>query len=125
MSFRVGDDVYDAEFVNVMRAFYHWRSGHRHQPRLCWAPLPARCRSSGSVCPAALRAVPFQRPRETDFELCVDDIAFTSAARSDASTWVASGGGGCTLARRPAAPGLVAIPLLSGLGFALGRRRAS
>jgi len=78
-----------------------------------------------SVCPSALRAIQFQWPRQADFELCVDDIAFASSPSDDPQAWQAMGGGGCTLApaRRsaPGAPPLVAATLL--LGAALRRRR--
>lgn len=78
-----------------------------------------------SVCPSALRAIQFQWPREADFELCVDDIAFTSSASDDPSAWRATGGGGCTLApsarSAPSAPALVTGSLL--LAAAVARRR--
>ena len=78
-----------------------------------------------SLCPSALRAIQFQWPREADFELCVDDIAFTSSPSDDPSNWRATGGGGCSfappLSRSVPTPALITAPLL--LGAALARRR--
>ena len=53
-----------------------------------------------SVCPSAIYAMQFQWPGDSTFELCLDDIAFTTAAGTagpsgSGETLFASGGGGC------------------------------
>lgn len=86
-----------------------------------------------SVCPSALFGLQFQWPSNTDFELCIDDLAFTSAegtklpesdTGSPAGNYVASGGGGCACrlsASRQRAPG---TPWgLALIGLLLVRRR--
>lgn len=74
-----------------------------------------------SVCPSDLRAIQFQWPANVDFELCLDDIAFTSATQSN-SNWRATGGGGCACSLEARATPRAIFLVLLGLGGFAARR---
>jgi len=80
-----------------------------------------------NVCPAELRAIQFQWPANEDFELCLDDIAFTThqGTEQEPVYTAASGGGGCgcRLSARP--PAGTPLGLLGLFAMRLTRRRAA
>jgi MYXO-CTERM domain-containing protein len=76
----------------------------------------------------------FQWPSNTDFELCIDDLAFTSAEGTQlsegpsgtpkAGTFLASGGGGCACTMgEGGSHGPGALLGLTLIGLLVGRRR--
>lgn len=86
-----------------------------------------------NICPASLLALNFEWPENADFELCLDDVAFTTAG-DDSETPTTNepatpsphvtAGGGCNCQTLPAAPSsaVPAVALLLALGWR--RRRA-
>ncbi len=79
-----------------------------------------------SVCASNLRAIQFQWPANSDFELCVDDVSFTTPA-STATTWSASGGGGCAcqlaLGQLPSRTHIVPLVVVIGLEWRRRKRK--
>lgn len=83
------------------------------------------------VCPLELRAIQFQWPANAEFELCLDDVAFTSAATEQSSGWTAAGGGCACRIQKVRRPANLPLSLLSVALLALAalvrrhRRRAT